>query len=227
MAGAEPHVVGRALVSERGRHRIMHREVARVCKGQSQLRQRAGPFVAAVRHGHEVGGGQVAAPVGGVGRGRDRCRVGCPHRRGRHRIGAQACVRIGHGRPERGEPALVGPVQRQEDALRQPQRQIGAHLGQPLQCGAARVRGLARIGRRGEVAEAEAGEVVAGADDAVEVDLGERHRGTCVTRSPTAMPSAAADSGSMAMPPSTSATRPMQARKAASVPWATMLSAPS
>ena len=44
----------------------MHHE-CRIREGDAQLGQRLGPFMAAVRHRHEVPDGEVAAGVGGVG----------------------------------------------------------------------------------------------------------------------------------------------------------------
>ena len=45
-----------------------------------ELRERRRPFVASVRHGPQVGDGQVAFAVGSVRRGRDRGSVRRPHR---------------------------------------------------------------------------------------------------------------------------------------------------
>ena len=50
MRAGQPHVIGRALVAERGRDRAVDRK-GRVGEGDAQLRQRVGPFVAAMRHG--------------------------------------------------------------------------------------------------------------------------------------------------------------------------------
>ena len=64
---------------------------------------------------------------------------------------------------------------RQEDALRQAEPQIVPHLLEALQRRRAREGGLARIGGGGEIAEAEPGIIVARPDDAVEIDLDQRH----------------------------------------------------
>ena len=171
VAGAQPHVVGRALVAEGGGDRGVHGEVRVIGEGKLQLRQRLAPFMAAVGHRHEVGDGEVAASVGGVSRGRDGRGIGGPHRGGRHGIGPQRRAGIGHRRAKLLQPALIGPPLRQEETLRQPPLQIGPHLRQPLQRRIARPRDLPQIARRGEVAEAEPGVVVAGTDDAVEIDF--------------------------------------------------------
>jgi hypothetical protein len=56
------------LVAEARRDRAVHRERI-VAESQLQLPERVGPLVRAVRHRHEVGDGQVAAAIGGVGGG--------------------------------------------------------------------------------------------------------------------------------------------------------------
>ena len=168
----QPHVVGRALVAERRRHRPVHGEMRGIGERQPKLRQRRRPFVAAVRHGAQIGDGQVALAVAGVGRRRDRRRIRRPHRRGRHGVGGKHRVGLLDGRPELGQPAAIGARLRQEDALRQAEREVGPHLVDALQRRGARLRHLAGVARRGEVAEAQAGVIVARPDDPVEVDFG-------------------------------------------------------
>ena len=81
------------------------------------------------------------------------------------------------------QPAAVGPRVGDEEALREPERQVGAHLGDALQRGGAGLRDLLRVAGRGEVAQAQARIIVAWPDDPVEIDLGERHqRGTPAPR---------------------------------------------
>ena len=80
-----------------------------VGEGQPQLRQRRRPFVAAVRHGLQVGDGQVALAVGGVGRGLDGRGIGRPHRRGAHRIGGERRLGLLDRRAKLGEPRAVRP----------------------------------------------------------------------------------------------------------------------
>src|SRR3546814_7188869 len=59
-----------SFVAEGGGDGAVHREGG-MGKGEPQLCERALPFVAAVRHRHQVGDGQMAFAVGAVGRGRD------------------------------------------------------------------------------------------------------------------------------------------------------------
>jgi hypothetical protein len=66
---------------------------------------------------------------------------------------------------------MIGPCEREQHALGQAEREVGPHLGDPLQRGAARRGDLAGVAGRGEVAGAEAGVIMAWADQAVEVDL--------------------------------------------------------
>ena len=128
--------------------------------------------------GDEVGGRQVAAPVCRIRRGRDSGGVGRPHRAGRPRGGAQPDLSGigGFAQAQRGGEPVVGARQRGEKALHQPQRQIVAHLVEPLQCRSTRVRRIAAVAGRRQIAQAEPGIVVAGADQAVEIDFGQAHR---------------------------------------------------
>ncbi len=176
VARAQPHMIGRALVAEgRGDGRV-HREMRVVGEGEAELRQRRRPFVAAVRHRPQVGDGEVAAAVRRVRRGRDGRGIGRPHRRGRERGGAQLAARLRRRRAELGQPGPVRARMRQQHALRQPEPQIVPHLLDALQRRGARIGDLALVRRRREVAEAEPGIIVARPDDAVEIDLDERHR---------------------------------------------------
>ncbi len=104
----EPHVIGGALVAERRRHGVMHREMTRIPEGDAQLRQRPRPFMAAMRHGDEVGDGEMASPVRRVRGRRDRRGIGGPHRRGGQRVGAQHAVGRCHGQAEAPQPASFG-----------------------------------------------------------------------------------------------------------------------
>ncbi len=72
-------MVGRALIAERRGDRGMNFE--RVMReSQLELRQRAGPFVAAMAHRDQIGDGHMAFAVGAVWYGRYRCGIGGPHR---------------------------------------------------------------------------------------------------------------------------------------------------
>ena len=106
MLGGEPHVIGRALIAERRRHRIVHREspspnASRNCAsvpGHSWLRCGMVRRLATVRW---------RSPSAGVGRGRHRCRIRGPHRRGRQRI----------RRHRRSESSTVVPSSASQDGL--------------------------------------------------------------------------------------------------------------
>ena len=69
MAVAQAHMIGRAFVAKGRGDGPMHGKGAGVGKGEAQLRQGLGPFMAAMRHGDEIGDGQVGASVGGIGGG--------------------------------------------------------------------------------------------------------------------------------------------------------------
>ena len=71
---------------------------------------------------------------------------------------------------------MIGARMREQDALRQPQGEVGAHLGDALQRGGARVRDMPGVARCGEVAGAEPGIIVARPDQPVEVDLAHHAR---------------------------------------------------
>jgi hypothetical protein len=113
----QPHVVGGTLVAERGGDGGVDREVTVVGEGDAQLRERVGPFVAAMRHRYEVGDGQVAAPVSRIGRWRDGRGVGRPHRRGRGRRGEQAGAGGLDRAAHRRQPVAIGAAMRQQHAL--------------------------------------------------------------------------------------------------------------
>ena len=92
VAFAKSHVVGRALVPESGRHRVVDCEVLCITEGDVELRLGVLPFLRAMEHCDEVGWGQVAAPVARVGRGRHGGRIGGPHGRGGPGRGAQGRI---------------------------------------------------------------------------------------------------------------------------------------
>ena len=72
---------------------------------------------------------------------------------------------------EAAEPVQVGALGRHEQALRQPEVEAGAHLGETLQSGIAGLRGATGVRRAGDVAEAEPGVIVGRTDQTVEVDF--------------------------------------------------------
>ena len=77
--------------------------------------------------------------------------------------------------PSSASQRAVRPRVRQENALREAEREIRAHLVEALKRRRAGLRHLPGIAGRGEIAEAQTGIIVAGADDAVEIDLAEGH----------------------------------------------------
>ncbi len=107
VARRQPHVISRAFVAERGRDGIVDAEMLRIRERDPQLRQRARPFVAPVRHGAQVRDRQVAAAVASVGGRGDRRRIGRPHRRCGHCGGRQCRLAILERRAERREPFAV------------------------------------------------------------------------------------------------------------------------
>ncbi len=173
MALAKPHVVGRAFVAEARHHRIVDDEGV-AAEGKVEQRFRVAPFLCAVRHGDEVGRGQMAFPVGGVGGRRDGRRIGRPHRGcgpGRRDQRARGRL-VGTDRAEKG---MIGARKRGQETLRQTQREIVPHLGDALQRGCARIAGIALVTGAGDIAEAEPGIIVRGTDDPVEIDFLKRH----------------------------------------------------
>src|SRR3546814_6162958 len=86
MPAAQPHMVRRPLVAEGGGDGGMNLK-GRVGEGEAKLRERARPFVAAVRHGDEVRDGEVAFAVGAVGGGGNGRGVRGPKWRGRPQDG--------------------------------------------------------------------------------------------------------------------------------------------
>ena len=223
MPARQPHVVGRALVAISGGHRGMDRERLAVGEGEPQLGQRRRPFVAAMRHRFQIRDGEVAAAVAGIGRWADRRRIGRPHRRRAHRVGDQMRLGALRRRPKRGEPLARRARLGDEQSLRQPERQIGAHLVETLERRRARLRHCSGILRRGEIAEAQPGIIVAWPDDPVEIDLADcgsfapsqpSHRAIASTRSPTSTLSNPNTSGSTRNSPRSSRrARAMQAVK--------------
>ena len=146
--------------------------MAGIAEGELQLRLRIAPFLAAMQHGDEIGRGQVTAPVRGIGRGADRCGIGGPHRTGRPGCGQQRSVACAIHR-EIVQQCKIGPRQREQEALREPAFHIRAHLRHALQRRGTRIGSAALVARAGDVAETEAGVIVARPDDAVEIDFPE------------------------------------------------------
>src|SRR3546814_8990381 len=70
----------------------MHRKGG-IGEGESKLRQRLPPLVAAMQHGDQVGDGQMAPAVGAVRGGRDGRGIRRPHRRGRPGLRPQVRLR--------------------------------------------------------------------------------------------------------------------------------------
>src|SRR3546814_15366745 len=82
MAGAKAHMIGGAFISKGDRNGPMDRERRR-SKGDPKLLQCLGPFMTAMRHGHEIGHGEMALAVARVWSGRDSGGIGRPHCRSR------------------------------------------------------------------------------------------------------------------------------------------------
>ena len=200
---AQAHMIGRAFIAKGRRHGIMHGKSARVGEGEAQLGQRLRPFMAAMRHGDEVGDGQMRAAVPGIGGGRYRRGIGGPHGGSRHSGRADMRLCLGDIGAQAREPLGIGAPLREEQPLPQAQLDVAAHLFQPLQRGGARLRHGAGVARGGEIAEAKAGIVVAGADQPVEIDFGDAHaRPAMVKSSPIDRPMRAALWASSEMAPS-------------------------
>src|SRR5439155_4353565 len=121
--------------------------------------------------------------------------------RSRYGVGGQFRLRPLDRGAKLRKPTAVGTWMRHEDTLRESERQIGAHLVDALEPSCARVRDGAGVSRRGQVAKAEPGIIMARADDPVEIDLAQRgHRGTARISSPTSTSSSSAASRSMQIP---------------------------
>src|SRR6185436_17899791 len=104
------------------------------------------------------------------------------------------------------------------------EREVGAHLVDALQRRGARLRDVAGIALRREVAEAQARIIVARPDDPVEIDFAQHHLATARTSSPIFTPSMRAASGSIAIPfLGTRRTDAQQARNFFSRPAATII----
>jgi len=127
-------MVCRPFVAERRWNGFVHHE-AGVDESEAELRQRLGPLMAAVRHRHQIGNGQVALAVGRIRRRRYRGGIGRPHRRGGHCGGSEPGSGLARIGGQTGEPDTVGPSMRQENALAQAERDVGAHFGDAFQGG--------------------------------------------------------------------------------------------
>ena len=88
MPFAQAHVIGRSLIAESGRDCAVQGEVIGVGKGKRELGQSVRPFLRTVQHGDKIGWGDVATPIGGVGRWADCGGIGSPHGGSRPRSGA-------------------------------------------------------------------------------------------------------------------------------------------
>ena len=174
MRRRKPHVVGSALIAERGRDRAMHSE-SRIGECQSELCQCALPFVTAMRHRHEARDAQVTSSIFSVGSRRNSRSIGCPHRRCGQGIGKQSRRRRFGSTSERCQPGTIRPTLWQKDSLGQPKRDVGTHLGNALQCGGARLSGATGIFCRRQIPKAQPGIIVTGADQSVEIDLNDCH----------------------------------------------------
>ena len=145
-------------------------------EGEAELRQRLRPFVAAVRHGAQIGDGQMAAAVAAC---RARARRSphwpptSPRRRRRRRAAHRRCV--DRRSPSAASQARFGRGCGSKTPWARPSPRLARIFSTPCSAAARGKSDLAGIGGRGEVAEAEPGIIVARPDDAVEIDLAERH----------------------------------------------------
>ena len=132
VAGTNSHMIGRTFVAKGWRDRRMHGKMVWIGKCKPKLLERPRPFMAAMRHGLQIGDGQVAKSIDCVGRGRDCRGIGRPHRGSGQ--GRCAQMRFGGGdcRPEMCQPGHVRPVQRHEKTLCQTEIEIVPHLGDAL-----------------------------------------------------------------------------------------------
>src|SRR3546814_10902568 len=92
MAGAKAHMIGGAFISKGDRNGPMDRERRR-SKADPKLLQCLGPFMTAMRHGHEIGHGEMALAVARVWSGRDSGGIGRPHRSEEHTSELQSLMR--------------------------------------------------------------------------------------------------------------------------------------
>ena len=109
-------MIGGALVAEGACDRLVHGETGVVREGEAELGQRLRPFVAAMGHRAQIGDGEVAAAVGGVGGRGDGRRIGRPHGGGGEGRGTQARRLLDRG-AERRKPVPVRAPVRGQDAL--------------------------------------------------------------------------------------------------------------
>jgi hypothetical protein len=81
MVGAEPHVIGRALVrkSAVGGERRVHAEMRFVGEDRAQRPRRRVRLQRAMQHGVQVSRREVHAAIGAIGAGADSGGVGGPH----------------------------------------------------------------------------------------------------------------------------------------------------
>ena len=175
--GAEPHMVGRALVAERGRHRRVDREM-RVRRRRRGGAGRASPAIrgcdaAIVRRLATV---RWQRPSAVSGAGETVAALAAHIAEAEKAGGAQRC-RAPPRRRCRARPARRGSGRRwgRRKPCARPRREIVPHLLDALQRRGAREGDRRRLGGRGEVAEAEPRIIVARPDDAVEIDLDQRH----------------------------------------------------
>ena len=78
MARAQPHMIGSALIAEWCGDGAVDNK-SRIGKSDLELRERARPLMAAVRHGQQIGDAQMAFAIGGIGGGRNGRGVRRPH----------------------------------------------------------------------------------------------------------------------------------------------------
>ncbi len=154
-------MVGRAFVGQMGDggQGIMNGELAAVREQDVQRPLGLLVLQRAVQVGDEVCGGEVDAPIGAVGAGRDGGRIGRPHRgcrtggssKGRRVLPcAFQHLCVGATKSKRAQERDVRALVRGEDELRQAKVGQPLHLFQPLQHSRARIgrHALVQAGRQ-------------------------------------------------------------------------------
>src|SRR3546814_19012737 len=112
-------MVGGAFNTKGERNGAMDRERRR-SKGYLKLLQCLGPFMTAMRHGHEIGHGEMALAVARVWSGRDSGGIGSPHCRSRPGGGTPMRFGFLNSGSQLCKQDAIGPIMGAEKPLGQP-----------------------------------------------------------------------------------------------------------
>src|SRR3546814_20948617 len=123
MAGENAHRMGCALIAKGDRNGPMDRERRR-SKGDPKLLQCLGPFMTAMRHGHEIGHGEMALAVARVWSGRDSGGIGRPHCRSRPGGGPPMRFGFLNSGSQLCKPDAIGPIMGEEKTLGQDRKSV-------------------------------------------------------------------------------------------------------